>query len=49
MVIGAVIAAINDLTFDVHGYVYIMLNNLFTAANGIYTKKKLTNTVSYGK
>lgn len=44
MVIGAIIAAVNDLTFEIHGYVFIMLNNLFSAANGIYTKKKLTNT-----
>lgn len=44
MIAGAIIAAINDLTFEIHGYVFIMFNNLFSAANGIYTKKKLTNT-----
>jgi len=41
MVLGAIVAALNDLTFDVFGYAFIMFNNFFTAANGIYTKKKL--------
>ena len=39
MVGGALIAAINDLTFDLTGYVMIFLNDLFTAFNGIYMKK----------
>lgn len=44
MIFGAIIAAFNDLTFEIHGYIFIMFNNLFSAANGIYTKKKLSNT-----
>lgn len=44
MVFGAIVAAFNDITFDIHGYAFIALNNFFTAANGIYTKKKLDST-----
>ena len=39
MVGGALIAAFNDLTFDLAGYFMIFLNDLFTAFNGIYMKK----------
>ena len=35
----------NDVTYDLYGYIFITLNNIFSAANGIYTKKKLNNTV----
>jgi solute carrier family 35 protein len=45
MIVGALIAAFDDLSFDWFGYVYITLNNIFTAANGIYTKDKLNNSV----
>jgi solute carrier family 35 protein len=39
MVGGAMIAAMFDLTFNPLGYFYILLNDLFTALNGVYLKK----------
>lgn len=41
MVAGAIIAAVEDMAFDLEGYTSVLLNDFFTAANGVYTRKKL--------
>lgn len=41
MIFGALIAAMNDIAFTREGYIYVLLNDFFTATNGVYMKKKL--------
>jgi uncharacterized integral membrane protein len=41
MIGGSFIAAAADLTFNAKGYLLVMISNLFTAANGVYTKKTI--------
>ena len=39
MVMGALVAAAGDLTFDLAGYIMVLTNDLFTALSGVYMKK----------
>lgn len=48
MVIGDLIAALNDLSFNATGYVYVMLTNVVSALNVVMVKNKL-DSVDMGK
>ena len=48
MIGGALIAASDDLSFNVEGYTYVMITNSLTALNGVMVKKKL-ESVDMGK
>ncbi|XP_075067190.1 nucleotide sugar transporter SLC35D2 isoform X2 [Mixophyes fleayi] len=41
ILIGAFIAASFDLSFNLEGYTIVLLNDLFTAAYGVYIKEKI--------
>lgn len=41
MIFGSAVAALNDLGFNLRGYTYVLLNDFFTAGNGVLIKKKL--------
>mmetsp|Transcript_22105 Transcript_22105/g.34805 ORF Transcript_22105/g.34805 Transcript_22105/m.34805 type:complete len:350 (-) Transcript_22105:1044-2093(-) len=49
MIGGALIAACRDLAFDLHGYVLIFANDVFTALYGVTMKKRLSTGVKMSK
>ncbi|PIK38221.1 putative UDP-N-acetylglucosamine/UDP-glucose/GDP-mannose transporter-like [Apostichopus japonicus] len=48
MLLGAIVAAANDLAFDIIGYAYVLSNDIFTAGYGVFMKKKI-NAKDLGK
>jgi hypothetical protein len=48
MVLGAVIAALNDMTIQLFGVVMILLNDTFTALQGVMLRKKLDDKAKLG-
>lgn len=42
------ISSRSDLSFNLEGYTFVLLNDIFTAANGVYTKQKMDPKVTEG-
>ncbi|XP_026810460.1 UDP-sugar transporter UST74c-like [Rhopalosiphum maidis] len=49
MVAGAVIAAGSDVELNIDGCAFVLFNNLLTAANGVFSKRKLNANRQMGK
>jgi hypothetical protein len=45
MLLGSLIAASDDMTYNWFGYMFLLFNNLCTAAQNITIKRKLINKV----
>jgi len=48
IILGSMIAASDDLAFNLVGYIFVLLNDLFSAGNNVYIKKKM-ETKDIGK
>lgn len=49
MVLGALVAAASDLSFDLVGYCLVLANDVFTALSGVYLKKATNSAATSNK